>query len=141
MRPRLSFPPTSLQLTVNGDKHQIRCLIRKKWLVLTPEEWVRQHVIGYLIQSKKIAPSRIAVEKGIIYNSRQKRWDIVTYDDYGKPEILIECKGHEIPLSQETLVQIGSYQQQVNAKKLVVTNGLDCFTFDLVQWRSGIESI
>jgi len=125
----------------SDEKHQVRCLIRKKWLVLTPEEWVRQHVIGYLIESKKIAPSRIAVEKGLMYNARPKRWDIVTYDDYGLPEILIECKGHEISLNHETLVQIGSYQQQVKAKKLVVTNGMDCFTFDLLQWRSGIESI
>jgi hypothetical protein len=141
MPPSLSFPPTELNIKETGKTYKVLCLIRKKWLVLTPEEWVRQHVIGYLIKKLGISSGRIAVEKSFLYNQRKKRWDIVTFDVFGEPELLIECKGFEVALTQDALQQISSYQQVIKAKKLVLTNGIQCFVFDFQSWRQGIESI
>ena len=81
----LSFPPTPLSLRKVGEQIHVQCLIRKKWLVLTPEEWVRQHVIGYLVHVKNIPSGSISVEKALTYHQRLKRWDIATFDDEGNP--------------------------------------------------------
>lgn len=141
MTPALIFPPTELKLRKYGTKFQVCCLIRRKWLVLTPEEWVRQHVIGYLIKARQIPIGSIAVEKSFQYLNRKKRWDIVSFNREGEPEILVECKAPMVPIDQTTLYQISAYQQMIKAKKLILTNGMDCFVFDYVMWRQGIESI
>jgi len=141
MTPILSFPPTALKLKKKSTKFEVFCLIRKKWLVLTPEEWVRQHVVGYLIESCGIPSGRIALEKGFLYHKRKKRWDIVTYNIDGEPELLVECKGFEVGLTEESVRQISAYQHVVKAKKLILTNGIDCFVFDFEKWHRGIESI
>jgi len=141
MIPTLAFPPTELQLKQRGAKYQVLCLIRKKWLVLTPEEWVRQHVVGYLVHVKKISAGRIALEKGFIYQERKKRWDIVTYDASGSPELLIECKGFEVALDGKVLQQISAYQHIVKAKKIILTNGIACLSYDFQQWQEGIALI
>lgn len=141
MTPELSFPRTELKLKKKEGKLEVFCLIRKKWLKLTSEEWVRQHVIGHLIRGLKIPAGRIAVEKSFTYNDRKKRWDIVTYNSDGLPELLIECKAPEVTLSEATLLQISTYQQVVKARKLIITNGIQCFTFDYLKWNNGIDSI
>ena len=138
---KLSFPPTELKLQKKETKIQVFCLNRKKWINLTPEEWVRQHVMGYLIHSVHIPASRIAVEKSFQYHDRKKRWDIVSYDGQGQPEILVECKAPEVLLTEETLHQISTYQHVVKARKLILTNGNDCLVFDGTTWNRGIESI
>ena len=138
---KLSFPVTELKLQKKEAKIQVFCLIRKKWLNLTPEEWVRQHVIAYLIRTHQIPASRIAVEKSFHYHDRKKRWDIVSYDGHGQPEILVECKAPEVPVTEETLHQISAYQHVVKARKLILTNGIDCLSFDGIRWHRGIESI
>ncbi len=141
MMPPLAFPATSLELKKKDQEIYVHCLVRKKWLMLTPEEWVRQHVLGFLIQYKGISPGLISVEKGLTYNHRKKRWDIVTFDVEGYPQILVECKRPEVQCTQDTMVQISAYQHVMQAKKLIVTNGLDCFVFSNGQWNSGIESV
>ncbi|NBV08134.1 MAG: type I restriction enzyme HsdR N-terminal domain-containing protein [Flavobacteriia bacterium] len=137
----LTFPPTVLKLKKVGEQVHVFCLIRKKWLVLTPEEWVRQHVIGFLSDQRKVPLSLIAVEKGFLYNGKKKRWDIVTYDPQGNPKILVECKQTNVGLSTPALLQVSSYQKIIQSDKIVVTNGLDCFVYEGQEWKDGIHFI
>jgi hypothetical protein len=138
---KLSFPPTELKLQRKVRKILVFCLIRKRWLNLTPEEWVRQHVVGYLIQICHIPAGRIALEKSFQYQDRNKRWDIVCYDDQGQAELLVECKAPEVGLTTETLYQISAYQRVIQARKLIITNGIECFVLDGSTWCQGIASI
>jgi len=99
--------------------------IRKKFINLTPEEWVRQHVVHYLLQDKKYPKSYINVEKIIKINNLNKRYDIVVYQPNGDVYLLIECKAPEVTINQQTFDQIARYNLVLNAKYLMVSNGLN----------------
>lgn len=135
----LSFPPTSLELEKHQTQIKIKCLVRKKWLVLTPEEWVRQHVIGFLNSNYQIPFSLMSVEKSFNYNGLTKRWDIVVFDREGSPIQLIECKRPEVKLDNETLHQVSSYQKIIQSKRVTVTNGIQCFVLHENSWKEGLE--
>jgi hypothetical protein len=93
-------------------------------VVLTPEEWVRQNFIQYLITDKKYPLSMIAVEKQVIVNNRKKRFDILIFNSDGTSKVIIECKAPSIKISQDTFDQIARYNLKLNADYLIVTNGL-----------------
>lgn len=97
--------------------------IRKKWLVLLPEELVRQLLIHYLLD-QGIAMERIQVERGLTVNGVRKRFDIVIYDKDVKPYIICECKSHKVKINQATVDQAGNYNISLKAPYLLVTNGL-----------------
>lgn len=99
-------------------------IIRKKYVVLTPEEWVRQHVVHYLIYTRSFRQSYINVEKMFKINNIVKRYDVVVYNPDGSIYLLVECKKPNIKLSQTVFDQIARYNLQLNAKYLMVTNGL-----------------
>ena len=99
--------------------------IRKKFVVLTPEEWVRQHVVQYLLVEKKYPKSLINVEKLVKVNGLNKRYDIVVFQPNGEIFLLIECKAPEVSISQQTFDQIARYNLKLNAQFLMVTNGLN----------------
>jgi hypothetical protein len=99
--------------------------IRKKFVVLTPEEWVRQHVVQYLLLEKKYPKSLINVEKLVKVNGLNKRYDIVVFQPNGEIFMLIECKAPEVAISQQTFDQIARYNLKLNAQYLMVTNGLN----------------
>ena len=99
-------------------------IIRKKYVSLTPEEWVRQHVIRFLIEEKGYSAGLIAVEKAVKYNGLTKRFDLYVANNDGSPQILIECKAPHIKLSDMTLQQASLYQCQLNANFVFITNGL-----------------
>ena len=99
--------------------------IRKRFIVLTPEEWVRQHCINFLIEEKQYPKSLINVEKEIKINGLNKRYDIVVYNTDGTIHILIECKAPKINITQKTFDQIAQYNLELNASYLMVTNGLN----------------
>jgi len=99
--------------------------IRNKYLVLTPEEWVRQNFIKYLIEEKNYPKSHFSIEKGIKVSNTSKRVDIAIYNLEKKIEVLIECKAPEIKITQNAFDQIARYNLTLNAKYLVVTNGLN----------------
>ena len=99
--------------------------IRKKFILLTPEEWVRQHVVQFLLQDKKYPKSYINVEKLIKINDLSKRYDVVVFQPNGEIFLLIECKAPEVPISQQTFDQIARYNLVLKAKYLMVTNGLN----------------
>jgi hypothetical protein len=121
---RLNLPEFDYKLKKAEGKVWIFDVIRKKYIVLTPEEWVRQHFIHYLITVKKYPRSLIRVEGGLVYNQLQKRTDIVVYDREGKPWMIVECKSPSMPVSGATLTQASVYNSSLQAGYLSVTNGL-----------------
>ncbi len=101
--------------------------MRKKYFVLTPEEWVRQHFVQFLIEEKKYPVSLIALEKQLTINNRKKRTDILIFNAVGEPDIIVECKAPQIKISQDTFDQIARYNLKLKANYLIVTNGLEHF--------------
>jgi hypothetical protein len=121
----LSYPKTDLKLTKKGEDLFVWCITRKKKLLLTPEEWVRQHVIHYLISNKNIPVGLIASEYSLVINKMVRRCDIVVFGSDSKPKMIIECKAPEIKLSQAVFTQIAQYNFKLNVDYLVMTNGID----------------
>lgn len=127
----LNLPQTNLKLSRKDGQIYVFCQIRKKKLVLTPEEWVRQHFIGFLTNELKISIGKIASEFSLTYNNMNRRADIVVMDEFGKPSIIVECKAPEIALSDKTFFQIAQYQNTIPAKILILTNGINHIAMNL----------
>ncbi len=123
MRP-LHFPGYGFRLKNSENSTYIFDVIRKKFVVLQPEEWVRQHVVHYLMLQKKYPKSLINVEKQLNINHLRKRYDVVVFKSNGQIDLLVECKAPEITISQGTFDQIARYNLQLKADYLMVTNGL-----------------
>lgn len=121
----LNFPSYTFRFKNSENKVAIFDEIRKKFVVLTPEEWVRQHVVQYLLLEKKYPKSLINVEKLVKVNGLNKRYDIVVFQPNGEIFLLIECKAPEVSISQQTFDQIARYNLKLNAQFLMVTNGLN----------------
>lgn len=121
---KLNLPFFDFRLKSNENKTLIFDSLRKKYVVLTPEEWVRQHYSRYLTEVKKYPVSLIAIEKQLTINQLKKRTDIVIFDTNGLPKIIVECKAPSIKITQDTFDQIARYNLKLNAQFLVVTNGL-----------------
>jgi hypothetical protein len=122
---QLQFPSYSFRFKNSENKVAIFDEIRKKFIIITPEEWVRQHVVQFLLQDKKYPKSHINVEKILKINDLSKRYDVVVYNPDGSILILVECKAPEIKISQQTFDQIARYNLTLNAEYLMVTNGLN----------------
>jgi hypothetical protein len=121
---QLNFPHYSFRLKNSENKISIFDEIRKKFIILTPEEWVRQHVIRFLMEEKKYPKSYINVEKVLKINGLTKRYDIVVYKPDGDLFLLVECKAPQIDISQNTFDQIARYNMTLQSDYLMVTNGL-----------------
>jgi hypothetical protein len=122
---KLNFPTYSFRFKNSKNKVSIFDEIRKKYIFLTPEEWVRQHVVQFLLLDKKYPKSLINVEKVIKINTLTKRYDAVVFEPNGEIFLLVECKAPEIAISQHTFDQIARYNLVLKAKYLMVTNGLN----------------
>jgi hypothetical protein len=120
----LNLPPHPFKITLKDAQYFIFDDIRKKHLVLTPEEWVRQHFIQYLINDRKFPKALIQVEGGLSLNQLQKRTDIVIFNHAGERIMVIECKAPEIKISQAVFDQAARYNSVHKTQWLVVTNGL-----------------
>ena len=123
----LNFPSYAFRLKSSENKTLIFDIIRKNYVVLTPEEWVRQHVLRFLLEEKNYPASLIAVERQLKIHTRTKRTDIVVYNTQGTPEVLIECKAPSVKITQDAFDQIARYNLTANASYLMVTNGLSHF--------------
>jgi hypothetical protein len=130
MYPVLNLPVATLKVRQSGDVLQVYDIVRKKYIHLTPEEWVRQHVIHYCIQLK-YPMALMAVESGLKMNRVQNRTDVLIYNREGKPWMLIECKAPEIKINQSTLQQALRYHLKLNIKYLLLTNGLQHFCYEV----------
>ena len=120
---KLNFPSYNFRFKNSENKVSIFDDIRKKFIILTPEEWVRQNVIQFLLVEKKYPKSLINVEKVLIINDLRKRYDVVVFNPDGSIFILIECKAPEIKTAQATFDQIARYNMTLKAEYLMVTNG------------------
>jgi hypothetical protein len=123
----LNFPRYRFRFKSSENKQQIFDIIRKKFVSLQPEEWVRQHVIHFLSVDKKYPASLINVEKTLSLNGLRKRYDLVVFNTDGSIHILVECKSPNITISQAVFDQIARYNLKMQAEYLMVTNGLDHF--------------
>lgn len=124
---QLNLPPVKVDIRSIDGKYQIFDGIRKKYLVLTPEEWVRQHIIHYLLDHHNYSKGLISVEGGMKYNNLLKRTDVLVYDHTGKPYLLIECKSFEVNLNNKAVEQAAVYNKKIKAPYLMITNGLTHF--------------
>ena len=121
---QLNFSRSDFRFKNSENKIAIFDAIRKKFVILTPEEWVRQHVVQYLIIDKNYPKSLINVEKALKINGITKRYDVVVFNTDGTILLLVECKAPEIKISQDTFDQIARYNMTLDAGIMMVTNGL-----------------
>ncbi len=119
---KISYPSYPFKIETREDKEYIFDPLRKKWVRLTPEEWVRQNFLQYLIQVMQYPAALIAIEKEIQIGELKKRFDILVYKD-DRPWLLIECKEMNVPISESVMQQLLRYQITVQADYLIVTNG------------------
>jgi hypothetical protein len=122
---KLNFPQFEYRFKSTENKVSIFDVIRKKFIVLQPEEWVRQHCVHYLINEKKYPKSLINVEKELNINGLKKRYDIVIFNSNGSILLIVECKSYDITINQDTFDQIARYNLALNAEFLMVTNGIN----------------
>ncbi|MDR1877836.1 MAG: type I restriction enzyme HsdR N-terminal domain-containing protein [Flavobacteriaceae bacterium] len=135
--PILNFPERySFQIKESNSLWYIFDEVRKKWLILTPEEWVRQHIIKYLKSLHHISNSNILIEKKVEINRQTQRLDVLIIKK-AVPFLLIECKAPEIKLTKEVFEQAARYNREICAKYLLITNGLQhiYFYFDNSKWE------
>lgn len=137
----LNFPQLEFELKNDDGKVYIYDQLRKKHLVLTPEEWVRQHMIQYLILHKKYPKSLISLEKGLVYNQLNKRFDLLTFNQEGKPYLLIECKAPDIQLNKKVVNQVLVYNQTIQASIIGITNGKLHYFFSLDKSKNTYQQI
>ena len=121
----LNFPKFPFRFKNSENKISIFDCIRKKFVILQPEEWVRQHCVLYLIEEKGYPKSLINIEKELIVNDLKKRYDIVVFNTDGNIHLIVECKAPSITVNQQTFDQIAQYNRVLSASYLMVTNGLN----------------
>ena len=125
--PHLNLPKVALKTKSVEGTIQVFDVIRKKYFVLTPEEWVRQHFIHYLNTEKNYPMGLMGVEKMVKYNALKTRADIVLYTTEGKAKMIVECKAPNVKITQDTFNQIAKYNFKLKVQFLVVTNGMQHF--------------
>ncbi len=119
----VQFPAPQFNIRTRGERRYIFDTIRKRWLVLTEEEWVRQNIIAYLTNVLQYPKQNIALEKELVVNGLKKRFDILVYDTTLQPWLMIECKAPAIPLSEGVLQQVLRYNITLPASYIMITNG------------------
>ncbi len=140
----LQFPPYDFRLRQSDRGHEIWDQWRRKWILLTPEEWVRQHLGRFLVETKMFPAGRLALEQTILFNGMRRRTDMVAYSATGSPLFLAECKAPEVTLSQTVIDQIATYNTVLRVPYLMITNGLQHFCGHLIaeearwEWLSDI---
>jgi len=128
---QLNLPPFEHKIKEIEGKICIFDSIRRKYLVLTPEEWVRQHFVHLLVNHYQYSKNLIRLEGGLKYNQLQKRSDIVIFDHDGQPSLLIECKAPEVPINQAVIEQASRYNHTLKCRHIAITNGLKTFCFEI----------
>jgi len=121
----LNFPQYHFRLKNTENRTHIFDVVRKKFVVLQPEEWVRQHVIHFLMETKGYPTSLINVEKQLTINGLRKRYDIIVFNKDGAIDMLIECKAPQVEIDQKVFDQIAIYNLKVKSNYLMITNGIN----------------
>ena len=121
----LNLPKTELQIKKKGDQLYVNCLVRKKPIILTPEEWVRQHFVAFFIHELKYPKGLISVEKNIKYGDLDKRWDLAVFNTNQNCFLLMECKAPKIKITRSVFEQSLLYYKKLQSDYLILSNGLD----------------
>ncbi|HTB53069.1 MAG TPA: type I restriction enzyme HsdR N-terminal domain-containing protein [Ferruginibacter sp.] len=129
---KIDYPSYQPKIKKEQDKEFIFDEVRKQWIMLTPEEWVRQNFLQYLIQIKKYPASLIAVEKELKLGELKKRTDVIVYNTDAQPWLMIECKAMGEPVNEKVLQQILRYHISIPVPFIIITNGSFCFGFEKV---------
>ena len=133
----LNFTAYPLKIKNSENKQHIFDILRKKYVLLTPEEWVRQHVIHYLINEKNCPPSLTAVERQFTLHALKKRFDILVFNKEAQPWLIVECKSPTVKINQEVFDQLARYNLKFDAQFLMVTNGIDHYFCSLDHQKQG----
>jgi len=138
--PKLNFPVTyAFEIQMEEEKAMVLDPLRRKFVRLTPEEWVRLHLVQYLIQTLGYPEGLTAIETGFIYQGMQCRADVLVHARNGKPVLMGECKAPDIKLKQNVFDQIGRYNTSLKANYLLVTNGITHFCCEIDREKGSYE--
>ena len=127
---KLNFPVYNFKIIIDGaggQSSKVFDIVRRKYVNLTPEEWVRQHLMHFLVTEKAVPKSLIGVEKKLLVNNIAKRTDLVVYSRDAKPLLIAECKAPSIKITQEVFDQAARYNLSLDVRYFILTNGLDIF--------------
>ena len=132
--PKLNFPPIHLRARrgANG-RTEIFDAVRGRWLVLTPEEWVRRRVVGYMLSHCGFLALQIVEEYPVNINGMPQRADIVAIDGEARPAIVVECKEPNVRIDQSVLSQVVRYNSVLRCRYIVITNGIDCYSYAMAE--------
>jgi hypothetical protein len=125
---QLNFPHFDFRLRMENNRQEIYDPVRHKFVSLTPEEWVRQHLIAYLIHHKNYPVAMIGVEKKLLLNKQPKRFDLVVFSRKAHPFLLVECKAPGVEITEKTFDQAARYNMLLHAGYFLITNGLEHYT-------------
>lgn len=132
----LQFPPPEFEIERRGERTYVFDNIRKTWLLLTGEEWVRQNMVAYLVKTLGYPKEMLALEKEVRVNGLKKRFDILVYDSSHQPWMLVECKEENIRLSEAVLQQLLRYHIAVPVRWMIITNGVQT-----MGWKKDSENL
>lgn len=136
----LQFPSPQFKTRYDQDQPQIFDALRKKWVALTPEEWVRQNIITWLIQVQQIPSLQISVERSIEVGGRMQRFDMLIFNHQHQPWMLIECKAQGVTLDEKVLMQVLRYNSSIPVKYAMITNGAEVFISDLLDSQRWLDA-
>jgi hypothetical protein len=134
---KIAFPEPDFKTRNRQGNMELFDSIRKTWVRITPEEWVRQNFIQWLVKEMKYPSSMIAVEKELMLGELKKRFDILIYNKNHQPWMMIECKAPEVDLSDKTIMQILRYNMSIPVPYLVITNGHYCYAASIIDNKAG----
>lgn len=126
--------------SIIGNKTVVFDPLRKEYVALTPEEQVRQKMLHYLVETRKVAAGLIAVEYSIKVNNLPKRCDIVVFNNLGEPQMIVECKAESVPITEIVLDQAIRYYSGLNVKYLTLTNGKTMFCYKITEGKIEVLS-
>jgi hypothetical protein len=126
----LNLPEFQFNIQSKGQSKQIFDFVRRRFVALTPEEWVRQHFIRFMVDYHSYPLSLLAIEKQVVVNGLKQRADVVVYNKEGKPWLILECKAPTVKLDENTLHQVARYNLSLNVPYLVLTNGIEHFCLE-----------
>jgi len=132
---KIDYPPPAFKIKTDNNHEFIFDELRKSWLRLTPEEWVRQNFVQYLVQMMKYPSTLIAMEKEILLGELKKRFDILVYDQHHQPWMMVECKEMNVEIDEKVLQQILRYNMAVPVRYMIITNGTSCIGYEKIDKR------
>ena len=136
---RINLPPYDIKLRKKDERHEIFDFLRRKYVALTPEEWVRQHFVHFLIREKGYPPTLLANEVSLKVGEKKLRADTVLYDRDLRPRMIVEYKAPTVALTQKVFEQIAAYNSLLHVDFIVVSNGLEHYCCRMDYERGGYE--